>query len=374
MKVLMLSKACYVASYRQKLVELAALPQVELTLVVPPYWGRGKSRAAFERGNEGNYRTIIRNPVLNGNFHLHFYPGLRRLLQNLRPDIFHIDEEPYDLVTWHALLASRGLGVKTLFFTWQNILRRLPPPFNLFEAWNLRHADGAIAGSASAAQVLRDKGFFKPLTVIPQFGVDPEIFFPRREEPPEAPGRSFRIGYVGRLVEEKGLLMLLEAVAGLGGDWELYFVGAGPLRPELERRIAERGLGQRVHLLGSVPSQEVPEQLRRLDVLVLPSLTTSHWKEQFGRVLIEAMTCGVVVVGSDSGEIPSVIGDGGLVFPEGNVPALRGGLFELVSSPARRRELSQQGRQRVADCYTQKKVAQDTYGAYQRLLSGEGGR
>lgn len=369
MKVLMLSKACYVASYRKKLVELAKLPQVELTLVVPPHWGQGKARAPLERGNDGNYRIIIRNPVLNGNFHLHFYPGLRRLLRNLRPDIFHVDEEPYDLVTLHALLASRGTGAKTLFFSWQNISRRLPPPFNLFQGWNLRHADGAIAGSESASRVLRGKGFSKFLTVIPQFGVDTETFFPPDKGRHD---QAFRIGYVGRLVEEKGLLVLLEAAAGLEGPWELCFIGDGPLRHELARRIAQGQLGQRVRLLGSVPSQEVAGQLRQLDALVLPSLTTPHWKEQFGRVLIEAMACGVPVVGSDSGEIPWVIGNAGLVFPEGDVQALRKSLADLMNGPGLCRELSQREVVRVKALFTQQKIAQDTYQAYQRLL-GQGG-
>ena len=72
-----------------------------------------------------------------------------------------------------------------------------------------------------------------------------------------------------------------------------------------------------------MPSTEVPAVLRALDVLVLPSLTTPSWKEQFGRVLQEAMACAIPVVGSDSGEIPHVIGDAGLVTPEGDAAALR---------------------------------------------------
>ena len=67
-------------------------------------------------------------------------------------------------------------------------------------------------------------------------------------------------------------------------------------------------------LLPQIPSDQVAVEMRKLHALVLPSRTTPRWKEQFGRVLIEAMACGVPPVGSDSGEIPHVIDDAGLVF------------------------------------------------------------
>ena len=67
-----------------------------------------------------------------------------------------------------------------------------------------------------------------------------------------------------------------------------------------------------------MPSTLVPERLRTFSVLVQPSLTRRNWKEQFGRALMEAMACGVPVVGSASAEIPNVVGDAGLVVPEGD--------------------------------------------------------
>jgi quercetin dioxygenase-like cupin family protein len=93
----------------------------------------------------------------------------------------------------------------------------------------------------------------------------------------------------------------------------------------------------------------VPSRLAQLDALVLPSLTRPNWKEQFGRVLVEAMACGVPVVGSDSGEIPRVIGQAGLSFPEGDAGALRASLAELMGSERRRAELGARGRIRVLE-------------------------
>ncbi len=214
--------------------------------------------------------------------------------------------------------------------------------------------------------MLRRKGFRKPVAVIPQFGVDPELFQPR---PAPKGGGPFVVGYVGRLVESKGLLDLLPAVAGLAGDWRLELVGAGPLRDEIERRSAALGIADRVGISSEVPSTEVPRVLQGFDVLVLPSRSTPSWVEQFGRVLVEAMACGVPVVGSTSGEIPNVIGDAGLVFPEGDVEALRGALARLAASPEVGLSLGEVGRRRVLERYTQARIAEATYRVYQEMLS-----
>jgi glycosyltransferase involved in cell wall biosynthesis len=365
MKVLMLSKACYVATYRRKLEELAALPQVELTLVVPPYWRMGKGRALLEPGYDKGYEMIIENPLLNSHHHLHFYPRFAQHLERVKPDLVHIDEEPYDFVTFHALRASRRAGAKTLFFTWQNIERRFPPPFSWFESYVLRHTDGAIAGNQAAVGILKGKGFHKPLFTIPQFGVDTEIYRPgqRRDE------GIFRIGYVGRLVEEKGILVLLRAVSGLEGHWKLHLVGDGPLKPQIERLVDSLGIASKTYIQASIPSTQIPEYLSQLDVLVLPSLTRPGWKEQFGRVLIEAMACQVPVIGSDAGEIANVIDTAGLVCHEGNVEDLRTQLSRLMADESLRRELVKRGRERVERLYTQKRVAEKTYEAYKAILN-----
>ncbi|MDP3047288.1 MAG: glycosyltransferase, partial [Chloroflexota bacterium] len=104
------------------------------------------------------------------------------------------------------------------------------------------------------------------------------------------------------------------------------------------------------------------------DCLVLPSLTRVNWKEQFGRVLVEAMACQVPVVGSDSGEIPNLVGDGGLIVPEGNVGALAGALRRLRDGPVLCASLGMAGRARVLARYTQQKIAEETYEVYQAMM------
>jgi glycosyltransferase involved in cell wall biosynthesis len=325
----------------------------------------------LERAHTQGYQLVETPIVLNGHFHLHFYPRLGELVRRFRPQIFHIDEEPYNLATFQAMRLAQRTGLRTVFFTWQNLVRRYPPPFRWMETYTLRHADYALAGNQEAKAVLRVKGYTGPVAVVPQFGVDPTIFAPTEKPHLEESTAPFIIGYVGRLVEEKGVETLLRAVAslGAGGDWRLHLVGGGPLEGTLRRLAADLGIADRVCFEGWIASTKVPARLRRLDVLVLPSLTRPNWKEQFGRILVEAMSCGVPVIGSDSGEIPHVVGDAGLIFAEGNAQALHDHLARLMADACLRAKLASQGRARVLAHYTQTRIAEATWAIYRQILA-----
>ena len=369
MRVLIVSKACLVGIYQRKLEEIARYEDVELQVVVPPYWRDERGTTELERAHIQGYELVVEPMVLNGSFHLHFYPRLGRRIRAFRPDIVHLDEEPYNLATFHGLTLARRAGCRALWFSWQNLLRRYPPPFSWMERYCLRHADAAIAGSQSAAQVWRTKGYDGPLAVIPQFGVDPQAFAPPSSDRDR---ERFVIGFAGRLVPEKGPDLFLNAAAGLNGI-ELVVLGGGPMEEELREQARQLGLTGRVTFEGNIPSTEMPEFYHRLDALVLPSRSRPNWMEQFGRVLIEAMACGVPVVGADSGEIPHVIGAAGLTFPEGDAAALRAQLEQLMGDPQHWRDLARRGRERVLAHYTQAQVAAETVTAYRQIVAQPSG-
>ena len=400
MRVVMVSKALVVGAYQRKAEALAALG-VELTVLIPPAWGDSRGRQLAERAHTEGY-TLRTIPLrFNGNFHLHYYPTLPAELAALQPTILHMDEEPYNVATWHGLAAARRLGIAGTFFTWQNLCRRYPPPFRWLELANYRAAPVAIAGNREGAAVLRRKGYRGEIAVIPQFGVDPAIFRPVAAQsmngessivnsevaaPCTSPVHNslftidhsqlnssspapLSIGYAGGLLPEKGIDLILRACAGLTGDWRLTLAGEGASRAELERLAAALDIAGRIRFAGRIGSSAMPQFYRELDVLVLPSRTRPNWKEQFGRVLVEAMASGVAVVGSDCGEIPQVIGDAGLIFPEDDVDALRGHLQRLLDDPALRARLAGAGRQRVLDQFTMQQIAAQTVEVYRQLVA-----
>ncbi len=362
MKLLIVSKALMVSAYRRKLDELARLG-FEVVVVVPPEWRDGSSVQRLEAGDDANYRLIVSPLRFSGHFHLHYYPQLGDIIQQVRPDLIHLDEEPFNVATFLGAAHARRAGIPSLFFTWQNISRRYPFPFSDTERAVYRWVAHALAGSDDAARVLRDKGYLGGLTVVPQFGVDPGVFTPG--EPHRGP---FTVGFPNRLIAPKAPLLALEALGHLTSHARLAYLGDGPLRKTIEEHIARRGWQDRVSIEARVSSAQMPGRMRGFDVVVLPSLTTRGWREQFGRVLIEAMASGVPVVGSDSGEIPQVVGDAGLIVPEGNSTALGEALRRLEQDPDLRLDLGQKGRARVLEHYTHERVAQQTRDVYKKAL------
>jgi glycosyltransferase involved in cell wall biosynthesis len=376
MRILMLSKALVVGAYQQKAAELAALPGVELTLAVPPSWReRGVGVLELERRFTQGYRLAVLPIRFNGHHHLHYYPTIAQLVADVRPQILHIDEESFNLATFLALRAGVRYGARCCFYNYANIERRYPLPFAAFERYAFGQAAHALAANQEAAAIIRRHGYRGPLSVLPQFGVDPQIFAPAdvratSGESATAPA-PFVVGYVGRLVAQKGVLDVVEALALLPPHIQLRLIGDGVQRSAISARACQLGLSARLELGTGGWTSDVPSALRQLDALVLPSHTTRTWKEQFGRVLVEAMSCGVPVIGSSSGEISHVIGDAGLVYPEGDIPALAAALRRLADDPALRADLGRRGRERVLERYTQAGLARQYYDIYRAMLGAK---
>lgn len=365
MRVVLLSKALVVGAYQRKAEEIARRG-IELTVLVPPVWRDRRGEQPVERLHTEGYELRTLPLRFNGNFHLHYYPTLAQELRRLRPHVVHLDEEPYNTATWLGVRAARRVGAAVTFFTWQNLYRSYPPPFRWFERGVYRACPWAIAGNREAAAVLQRKGYTGEIAVLPQFGVDPHLFAPPLAERDDS--GPLRIGYAGGLLYEKGVDLLLAACAALQGAWHLRIAGGGDEESTLRRMAEETGVSDRIEWKQRIASHEMAGFYADLDVLVLPSRTRPNWKEQFGRVLIEAMACQVAVIGSDSGEIPHVIGDAGLIFAEENVPALTAHLQGLLDDRALARRLGARGRERVLDRFTMDRIAAETVAIYQRLL------
>ncbi|HEX3911276.1 MAG TPA: glycosyltransferase family 4 protein [Solirubrobacteraceae bacterium] len=314
----------------------------ELRIVLPSSWrseysGRTMTPQALA-GLEPTLRP--RRVALRGRPQRHFYlTGCRSLIREARPDVAFVEAEPFSLAAaqWRRPLMAMGVpfGVQCA----ENIDRPLPALVRRMRSAVLRDAAFVAGRSETAGRLARSWGTRGEVAFAPHA-------VPVWERPETARSEHFTVGYAGRLVSSKGLLDLLAAVRRLPAPVELLLIGDGELRGELEGQEIP---GSRVRVLDGLSHEQMASGYAQLDVLALPSHTTPTWKEQFGRVIVEALWCGVPVVGSDSGEIPWLIEltQGGLVYPEGDASALAERLAELRNRPELRTRLAGEGRAAV---------------------------
>ncbi len=300
-------------------------PEIDLTLVVPSRW-REFGRDAQPKMLEGSLKIRVEKIRLQAlpriKWYLHYYPRLHDILVEMRPDVIHLWEEPWSVVAWQAgRLRDRLLPRSALILeTEQNILHRLPPPFKQIRGTTLKQTDLLIGRQPESLDVSRACGFDGP-TAIVEYSVDHTVFRPsdRAAARDGLQARGLALGYVGRVVPEKGLDDVLAAMQASDRDITLYILGSGPHQERLLANAGKLGLGERVRVLEPRSPSGVAQFINGLDALVLMSRTTRTWKEQFGRVITEAHACGIPVIGSDSGAIPDVVADGGWIVKEGDI-------------------------------------------------------
>ncbi|NEQ68036.1 MAG: glycosyltransferase [Symploca sp. SIO2D2] len=388
MKILVASHTYIVDLNREKLRALAHLePDIEVTVVVPRRWCPGGVQNRIvepQPYQEGSFRVVpVANFSQNNQGLLTFRADIIPLLRQFRPQMIQVEQGAKSLayaqlITLNQLL---GLKAKNCFFTWWNLPYEVKFPLSLLESYNLHHTDGLVAGNQDGLEILRQHGYQGSARVIPNLGVDESRFCPQPQ--PELQSQlgiqadEFVVGFVGRFVQEKGLLTLGKALAALPKKpWKWLLLGRGPLQSTLKEKAVEWGIQDRIIWIEAVPHEEVPRYINLMDTLVLPSetdyqfktLSAVGWKEQFGHVLIEAMASQVPVIGSDSGEIPHVIGDAGLVFPEGDVEALGHCIKQLMEQPELAQDIANRGYQRAMTKYTNQALAKQQLDFYRELL------
>lgn len=314
---------------------LAARPNVDLHLVVPAVWKEfGRTYVTDPSRHEDFPVHVLPIKLAQAgpmSWYLHYYPALRQLLRKFDPDVIHLWEEPWSVVALQAQLLRKRASL--VLEVDQNILKRLPPPFEQMRKFVLARTDHVLARSIDAGTVVRASGYTGAMTPI-GYGVDSKTFLPA-VDPHAGTARSpFKLGYVGRLIEEKGLDDVLDAMAGAASPITLDMMGEGPHELRLRQHVDELGLREQVHFHGWRSPQEVAAFMHGLDALVLLTRTTGAVREQFGRVIIEAQACGIPVIGSTGGAIPDVVGPGGWIVPERDPIALRQLLDKLANDPA----------------------------------------
>lgn len=290
------------------------------------------------------------------------------VLRKFQPDRVHIEEDPYSAVGFETVFLTRLIcpSAKISFFIWDNLARVPRFPLNVIKRklnrYSLRKADLVVCGNKDGELLLREKkGYEGRTAVLPQLGLEPVRYVNPQtnsiRSELQIPVDIPMIGFVGRLVPEKGVSLLLEALHRLKDlKWRVLIVGSGPLEGEITGKWQQM-FGDRLVFRKAVPHADVPAYMRAMDIFVLPSYTTPAWKEQFGLVLAEAMLAGVPCIGSSSGAITDVIGPGGLVFKENNADDLVRTLERLLVDVDLRKSLAQTAQDFALQHYTHSAVA-----------------
>lgn len=373
-RVLRVSHAATASVNRERERILAARFPIDLLLVMPIHWH--ELGAEHDTSVEEPFQ-IERVGILGaGNVPLFALDpvAIKRSIVKFKPDIVDIHEEAYSVSGFQCAWLAKRYAPKAacVFYSAQNIVKQYPPPFCWTERFVYRQCNGAYPCSQGVQETLQKKGFVKSAPVIP-LGFDQSLFRPnllteaeRGLAKEQFQVTGFTIGFFGRIVESKGVTFLLEAVAQLPKEleWTLMIVGSGGFQSAAQSLSKSLGIESRIRWLGERRTDEIPELLSVCDVVVIPSVTTTSWKEQFGRIAIEAMACGVPVIASDSGSLPEVLGGCGLIVKERNANEINEQLVRLHADQTLRQELSRKGAEVAASKYTWNAVAQMLFDLY----------
>jgi glycosyltransferase involved in cell wall biosynthesis len=351
---------------REKLRSLAGLG-VSLAVAVPDRWAANDGLShGTTWGDDTGVRVIpvaVRGRVAEPG-RLRWSPKtLKRLLTDYRPDVLHIEEEPWSQPAAVSLRLARRLGIPTVLSTAES----LPGGHSLRQRFrrerNLRLAGGIIGANRLALTLAVKRRPTIPQVILPQIGVTPPAAVPRVTH------SGLAIGFVGRLVPERGLDLLFRACVSLVGKWSLSVIGTGPSQEELESLAERLGISARVNWLGPLPREAVNDIWPRLDCVVFPARTTPRWVASAARGALHAMANGVAVIGSDSGALPEIIGDTGVIVPEEDVSALSNALQHLHADRSECERLGTAGRRRIMEEFSDAAVAGKTLSFWQSVSS-----
>ena len=346
MRVLMFARYTHPALHR-KVELLADAEDVELIHVVGPDSGRASGLQISANGARTYQIRLVPKIYSLGrpnDPHRIFSWPPNYGFTSFRPQLVHCECEVESVGAAEIVLLKKVLAPRAalVLMSWQNILRPRSRAVLLLNAFNLHSAQHILCASQEAVEVLRRQEYHGSTSVCPIMGLDTRYFYPKpaHELRERLNLQGFVVGYVGRLVPEKGLDTLLRAAARVLLPLHILIIGNGPERNRLQYLARQLGLGERCRFVEAVPYDDMVDYMNTLDLLILPSRTTVRWKEQFGRVLIEAMGCEVPVAGSDSGAIAEVIGDPDRIFPEGDAQALARIIQRLALDDTQRRILA----------------------------------
>ncbi|HSY21556.1 MAG TPA: glycosyltransferase family 4 protein [Polyangiaceae bacterium] len=326
--------------------EIATAAHVELP---------GLSKAAKPRGVGDPPMHFL--PLMGKSPRLFRFKGLLDLLEARRPRVVLLDYDPGTILALEVGAWARLRSAHLVCFSYDNLPRTIAAAFERQRLKGVAFTgmvralstaagplvDHVFALSNDSLDTLRSLGFGSRMSKIP-LGFDPTRFRPnpalRAEVRTKLGLKDVTVAYFGRLSPEKGVHLLLEALAGLADrPWQLlldrFAAYTHSYTEELEGHIDRLGLRSRIVFFDATHA-EMPGFMNAADIVALPSIANTRWREQYGRVAPEAMACGRLVVASTSGALPELVSDAGLLVPPNDVAALRRALDRAMSDEGMR--------------------------------------
>ena len=377
-RVLTIGHSYTIAANRSVVRRVAEYDEFEITVAAPRFFHGDLRPVTLDPEPSGSRLRVVGlssrwTKWIHG-FH-YDWRELESLSINGNFDVVHAWQEPYIYAGYQVGKVFARTRARFMFRTAQNLVKSYPPPFHQFERATLSRSHAWIAGGHLVYNAMVQRGYPVNKGQVITLGVDVSAFRPLEPERKAALVRELGLSepvivFMGRLTQAKGVRILQQAVDLLppGLPWSLLVLGSGPEEENLRRWAAERHSQRSIHIR-LARHEEVPRILAAADVMVAPSQTVSNWREQFGRMTIEAFASGVAMIGSDSGEIPRVIGDAGLIVPEKDVAGWSDAIQLLLQDRELRQTLVNRGLSRVA-AYSVPTIA-ERYAALYRSLAME---
>lgn len=296
-------------------------------------------------------------------------------------DLVHT-AETYNGYSYQAIKAKEKYGTNVVITCWENI------PF-FCEFPNMRsyikkkvrdNADLFIAITERAKEALIYEGVPEEKIAVIPVGIDLNTFKPREKNEEflkkfNLTADDFVVLSIGRLVWDKGVFDVIYAAKRLLLDPELsdksikfVFIGAGPEEKKMRQLINKLGLAEMVNMAGTHPYTEIPMIHNLADVFVLPSIPVRDWQEQFGMVFAEALASGKPVIAGESGSIPEVVGDAGILVQPNDPLSIYQEIKSLILDDAFRRKYEGLARERAEELFDPEKIAFKIKAEYEKLF------
>ncbi|MFM9944318.1 MAG: glycosyltransferase [Bacteroidia bacterium] len=346
---MVVSHACFMAINR-KVYHLFAQDGWNVELVAPVTLNFPSGKKEAEPQSKGDPLIHYLN-LIGDNPRTYYFKGLETLLFEKKPGIVLLDNDPVSQMALNVGKWCKKNNAKLFCISnenlpldifssikrrgWKNLPATIAKRILLFKTKKV--VDGIFTINNEGKQIFRTEGY-KQVEKTP-LGFDPSYFYPDNQTR-ETLRTKLKltkpvIAYFGRLTKEKGIHILIKALEGLKEqEWILMMDGfdeyASGYTKEIHQLLKDGGIMKRVVFI-SPSHYEIGGYMNTADIVVIPSVSAPHWKEQYGRVAAEAMACGKLVVASDSGALPQLIDKFGILFPEGDIKALKTILLNILT-------------------------------------------